>query len=32
LWLCSPSTQLMASTTPDLPQPLGRRCTPVYRG
>ena len=23
LWLCSPSTQLMASTTLDLPQPLG---------
>ncbi len=23
LWLCSPSTQEMASTTLDLPQPLG---------
>ena len=23
LWLCSPSTQLMASTTLDLPQPFG---------
>ena len=23
LWLCSPSTQLMASTTLDFPQPLG---------
>ncbi len=23
LWLCSPSTQLMASTTFDFPQPLG---------
>ncbi len=23
LWLCSPNTQLMASTTLDLPQPFG---------